>query len=608
MSGFIIDKLIYTGYGVQDVTIGFERGINAIIGSSDTGKSFVFKSIDFMFGKEQIKKIKESERYDTLYMILNIGSNTYITLKRALSKRSNLFVYRCSYDYISGKTPEEYSWSIGAKESMNKFYYSLIGVTDPYYIHESKDKSKRFSIRYLIKYFMLDENKIIEDTFSPVMINGQNNMRYFDRNAFNFLISNYNVTEKFTQRQVESVKKIENQLELIDSMIGEYCDRLEEKKTEFDSDSVNDMDSIIESLKYEIIDVQSLIKTLGSEKVELEKKINGNKIQIANLDETRQRFIILNQQYQNEIERYEFIYQGSHLIYQLPKRRCPFCDNNYTVEEIDADAMYEAMNVEKRIINKKKIDLQESINDVITEIESLNEEIKEQLERLKVVDSEIVTLTQNDLSDLDKQLTEYIQHEQLVSDIDNLKTEIERLKKRRTELESKKTSREEIEQLSGVNGDGIIKNGIDLLCSKIAVKLEKWIYHEKVKVSFDESFDLVINDKARSTFGKGYKSLIHTAYYLAMFDVMKEVGTPSYNFMIIDSPLTAYTDEEVRQDGDVVVSENTINDFYEDLQNEYSDSQVIIIDNKKVPENSSVHEIHFTHSDEVGTYGLFPVE
>lgn len=607
MNGFIINKLIYTGSGVQEVTVDFKMGVNAIIGSSDTGKSFIFKCIDFMFAKEKPPTIKEAEGYDTLYMVINIGSDTLITLKRTLSIRSKLLVYRCPYEEISGKTPEEYSCSVAAKKSMNKFYYSLLGVTEPSYVNESKDKTKQFTVRYFIKYFMLNENSIIEDSFSPVLVRRQNHMRVFDKNAFDFLISNYNETEKRTQKQGESVRKIENQLELIDTMIGEHSDRLKEKESKLDSASTDNVYSVIESLREEIIIVQSRIKTSTNEKIKLKRNINRNKNRVENLDETQQRFVILNQQYQNEIERYEFIYQGSHLLDQLPKRKCPVCDNEFSIEEIDSDAMYEAMNVEKGIIKKKQLDLQESINDVVDEIDALTEEVRIELEELKVVDNEILTLTQNELSDLDQRLAGYIQHEQLVSDVESLKGDIERLKTRRTTLESKTDNKDEIEKTPIVNREDLISNGIELLCDNIASKLEKWLYHEKVSVEFDDDFDLAINGKARRTFGKGYKSLIHTAYYLAMFDVMKTVGIQSFNFMIIDSPLTAYTGSEVRENGDVIISEDTINDFYVDLQNEYKDCQIIIIDNEKLPLNNDVHEIHFTGSKSIGRYGLFPI-
>jgi hypothetical protein len=608
MKGVIIDKLIYAGSGIDDVEVAFKYGINAIIGSSNTGKSFIFKSIDFMFAKKDLTPIKELEGFDTLYMVLNIESDTSITLKRQIYKNSKLFVYRCPYEEIEGIKPEEFVCNVKSNKSMNNFYYSLIGVTEPLHLQMSKDNTRRFTVRYLIKYFMLDENRMIEDTFSPLFINRQHSLRTFDRNAFYFLISNYNETEKCTLMQVESVKKIENQLELIDTMIGEYSDRLKHKELEMDSTSIVDVDSVIATLKEKIVDVQSQISTLTNQKVELENQINCKKMQISNLDETQQRFKILNQQYQNEIERYEFIYQGSFLMNQLPKRKCPVCNNDLNIDYIDSDVMFEAMMVEKKIIIKKQTDLQGSINDIIVEIESINKEIHNHLGLLEVVNEEVSTLTKDNLSNLDQQMSEYILHEQFMSSWVSIKENIELLKTRRTTLESKTKIKERVEQIPVVSCKEIINRGVELLCNKIANKLEKWLYPNKFSVKFDESYELVINDKARSSYGKGYKSLIHTAYYLAMFDVMKEVKTPSFNFMIFDSPLTAYTDKEVVADGDVTISDMTIQNFYKDLQNMYSDDQIIIIDNKKVPVNSNVHEIHYSHNDEVGTYGLFPTK
>lgn len=608
MNGFIIDKLIYTGNGVQDVSVDFKIGVNAIYGSSDTGKTYIYKSIDFMFAKDKPPTmIDEGKEYDTLYMVLNIGSDVLITLKRYLTKNSKLFVYRCSYEEVEDKKPEEYSCHVSSKKSMNKFYYSLLGVSESSYLEESKDKTKQFTIRYLIKYFMLSENKIIEESFSPVHVSGQHNMRHFDKNAFNSLVSNYNETEKRTQKQVDNIRKIEIQLDLIDSMIGEYRVKLSEKENELALLQMDDVGSVIDNLKYKITNVQSRIKELSNEKIDIEKNVNTNDNRVSNLSDTLMRFEILEQQYQNEMERYDFIYQGSHLIEQLPKRKCPVCDNDFNMEMIDTDLMYEAMQVESNIIRKKQKDLKDSITDINVEVNSINMQNDVNIKKLELIDSEITFLSKNELTSLDLELKEYIYHEQLMSEVNRLQEDIESFKTRRTTLQSKTVNNEVNEQIPTENYDEMIQKGIELLCSKIEMKLKRWLSYEEVKVEFSDDFDLVINGKSRKSFGKGYRSLIHTAYYLALYDIMKTVGSPSFNFIIIDSPLTAYTGSDTIENGDIVVSEQTIKDFYNNLVEDYKDSQIIIIDNKKIPENIDVHEIHFTRNNSFGRYGLFPV-
>lgn len=608
MKGFIIDKLIYTGNGVQDVSVDFKIGVNVIYGSSNTGKTYIYKSIDFMFAKDKPPAtIDEGEKYDTLYMVLNIGSDVLITLKRYLTKNSKLLVYRCAYDEIEDKKPEEYSCHVSSKNSMNKFYYSLLGVTEPSYLEESKDKTKQFTVRYLIKYFMLSENKTIEESFSPIHLSGQHNMTYFDKNAFDSLVSNYNETERRTQKQVDNIRKIEIQLELIDSMIGEYSARLSERKTELVLVQMDDVGSVIDNLKDKITIVQSKIKELSNEKIDIEKKINTNKNRVSNLSDTLMRFVILEQQYQNEMERYEFIYQGSHLIDQLPKRKCPVCNNDSDMEMIDTDLMYEAMQAESNIIRKKQKDLKDSITDINVEINIIGVQNNEKIKKLDMIDSEIKFLSKNELTSLDLELKEYVYHEQLMFEVNRLQEDIERFKQRRTTLQSKTENNEISEQNPPGNCDEMIQKGIKLLCSKIEMKLKKWLSYEVDKVEFSDDFDLIINGKSRKSFGKGYRSLIHTAYYLALFDTMKIVGSPSFNFMIIDSPLTAYTGSDTVEKGDIVVSEQTIKEFYNNLVEDYNDSQIIIIDNKKIPKNIDVNEIHFTRNNSLGRYGLFPI-
>lgn len=67
MKGFYINKIIVIGKGKKS-TIEFKRGLNVITGPSNTGKSFLFQCIDYMFGRKAIKEIEELEGYTDIYL------------------------------------------------------------------------------------------------------------------------------------------------------------------------------------------------------------------------------------------------------------------------------------------------------------------------------------------------------------------------------------------------------------------------------------------------------------------------------------------------------------------------------------------------------------
>ncbi len=264
------------------------------------------------------------------------------------------------------------------------------------------------------------------------------------------------------------------------------------------------------------------------------------------------------------------------------------------------------MVVESKIIKTKQKDLRESIGDLSTEIDSLTKTIMKDIEKFDEIEKEIQLLSNNELNSLDDELNEYIKHEQLLSEVKSIRDELGRLEVRREQLQSSTNiPLSENESLS-ISRSDIISKGKAQLCQMIAKKLEDWIYQKKIEVGLDEDNDLVIDGKSRKSFGKGYRSLIHTAYYLSLFDIIKSVGSPTPNLIILDSPLTAYSDAEELEEGDIKISSNTITNFYKSIENCYKDSQVIIIDNKDIPQNSNAHEIHFSKNTSFGRYGLFP--
>ena len=63
--GFFIKKLQLEGSDKETVSVEFKKGLNVIYGPSDTGKTFIYQSIDYMLGASKIPKdIPEAKGYD----------------------------------------------------------------------------------------------------------------------------------------------------------------------------------------------------------------------------------------------------------------------------------------------------------------------------------------------------------------------------------------------------------------------------------------------------------------------------------------------------------------------------------------------------------------
>ena len=66
MTGFQLRRLRITGPDVAAAEIDFGPGLNVVSGASDTGKSYLVETVDFMLGGgTPPRQIPESRGYDT---------------------------------------------------------------------------------------------------------------------------------------------------------------------------------------------------------------------------------------------------------------------------------------------------------------------------------------------------------------------------------------------------------------------------------------------------------------------------------------------------------------------------------------------------------------
>ena len=79
-------ELRLTGLVKPPAIMKFVGGANVISGASDTGKSYLFRCMDYVLGAEKMtKKVDEDEGYSTVQLELVNDQGLPITLSRQLS-------------------------------------------------------------------------------------------------------------------------------------------------------------------------------------------------------------------------------------------------------------------------------------------------------------------------------------------------------------------------------------------------------------------------------------------------------------------------------------------------------------------------------------------
>ena len=111
---FYIEKIIVTGSGKTDSIIELSNGVNIIYGPSNTGKTYIVKCIDYMFGSER-EPIDISTGYQYIKIIVRTQCGT-ITMSRKIGE-NKIEVSSNDNNVPSGKYATKASRTVKVKSS-----------------------------------------------------------------------------------------------------------------------------------------------------------------------------------------------------------------------------------------------------------------------------------------------------------------------------------------------------------------------------------------------------------------------------------------------------------------------------------------------------------
>src|SRR5712672_806981 len=87
-----IDRVSYLGPNKSAVHVTFNSGLNVLCGASESGKSFVVETIDFMLGGgSELRDLPERAGYDRVVMQITFSDGKEFTVQRAIQGGSYLW-------------------------------------------------------------------------------------------------------------------------------------------------------------------------------------------------------------------------------------------------------------------------------------------------------------------------------------------------------------------------------------------------------------------------------------------------------------------------------------------------------------------------------------
>lgn len=587
---FYIEKIIVTGSGKTDSIIELSNGVNIIYGPSNTGKTYIVKCIDYMFGSER-EPIDISTGYQYIKIIVRTQCGT-ITMSRKIGE-NKMEVSSNDNNVPSGKYATKASRT-NYDKTINSVWLSLIGINDLHLVISNENYKKQIlSWRTFSHMFMLTETKIISE-YSAIL-SGRDTSNTAVIASLIFLLSGQDFAETETKdtKEIKEAKK-----NAVKAYINKELFRLSERNQEL-------LAQLKENPNIDIaVEIEKIMAEISTNEKRINSSIEENQKILAQLYEKNENLsecnVLLNRydelttQYDADLKRLNFIVDGEANLNASFSTHCPFRDGEVVVKK--NQNYIDAAKSDYKKIKLQAKDLESASKELRSEKLSLEQEIGTLMAKKKSIEELIEKELKPQVFNLKEKLSTYKDAIECQKEIDILK----KLSEQKTADMIENDTDEESELKFKVK-EHLDYSFINELSNGIKSFLENCNYDNLLSVIFDKAdMDIVINGKKKSSNGKGYNAYFNSVVAIVLSRYMESKAKYSPDFLVLDSPILSLKEKETKKP-----SETMRNTLFENIVDNQKGIQTIVIENE-IPEINykDANIIHFTKEKNNGRYGF----
>lgn len=617
MSGIQLRYLAYFGPDKAPAGLSLAPGLNVICGASETGKSFMVETIDFMLGQESpVRDIPERDGYDRIRLVVESAGWPPLTLERSIEGGN----FRAYEELLTDGSPRMEAKTLRSKHSVTRqdtLSYALLertGLTSKVLRKNAAGETRSLSFRDMARLCVVTEEEI-QGRGSP-LLSGQYATATAEYAAFKLLLTGTDDGALIADRVADVLTGRREQygkIELLDQMIADVQAELDEEGAEEVElrAQLARLDESIRAQNEALAAVQKALDSVLERRGAAAREIRNRRARVAEIDELIERFRLLDSHYQTDLDRLSAVHESGSLFVHLEQQPCPLCGALPSDQHLDSEcegnteAVVKAADAEMLKINRLRRELADTATSLTTERQGLLESLDQFDDEYNACDKELNEIASPVVS------AERASYNLIVSEHADIRLKLEkidrltRLTAQRAELNAEQT---ESAGSPSATKTQVSKNVLDEFAQTIEGILQEWHFPNANRVFFDEDKrDFQIAGKARGSTGKGLRAITHAAVKIGLMEFCRERNLPHPGFVVLDSPLLAYWKPE--GDEDDLRGTDLKEMFYRYLLGLRKDSQVIIIENEHPPEvvSRDGNVIVFTKNPHQGRNGFFPV-
>ncbi|PLR45468.1 hypothetical protein [Chimaeribacter arupi] len=607
-----IKNICFLGEKIEAALINFEQGLTVVCGASDTGKSFLVESIDFLLGGKDLRIIPELEGYEKARIVIDSSEKGIWTFERSIVGGN----YKIFKGDVRDDTAVQASGKIkmkhaaGLEDNISGWLLGALNLLRKFVRKNAQGDCRSLSFRDIARFVIVDEREIIRQD-SP-FLTGQYVSKTAEKSTLRFMltgIDDSSIIQSDARKQSESNDQAK--VELLEQWISDLEDEITEKSLDHEelTEQLEKLELSIFSSKQQIQLAQSQFNEMMKHRRDIVKSREEMKDRLDDITNMLVRFDLLKSQYVSDLHRLMAIEESGSLFVHYERVSCPLCgtlpsaQHNSEKCEGYVESIVIAAIAEMEKIKVLASDLNSTITALNEESAYLSKELIKIEEEFEDIDIKVKNSLAPELSGVQYDYALLVDKRSSILSHLSFFTRLDKLILQRNELSE--------EEALEVGDDKITtklpKKALKDFSKTVKRILEAWDFPDTGSVFFDEkSMDFVINGKLRGNRGKGLRAITHAAVTLGLFEYCKEHSLPHPGFVVLDSPLLAYYKPEGKSDS--LKGSALKKKFYKYLLEEHSDSQVIIIENEHPPEifADQIELTIFTKNPKHGRFGLFP--
>lgn len=614
MTGFQLRRLQIIGPDVAAAEMDFGPGLNVVSGASDTGKSYLVETVDFMLGGgTPPRQIPESRGYDTARLSIVAHDGRGFELTRAL-QGGDFLLAESGAPETAGQVTLGSRHSASTEENISTFLLRFAGLDGKRVRKNAQNELQNLSFRNLAHLVLIDEESIIKKG-SPIH-SGESTQRTVQASVFKLLLTGDDDSALIAVKKPAIAKaELEAQIALLDQLVADYNRELSES-----TQDPADLDRQLERLNVSIAQSEQALSIERSAFEEQERQrraawqtrdeVLARQAEIGGLLE---RFALLNEHYGSDLDRLEAVSEAGFFFVALDAGVCPLCgapagDHRHDGVPHDGDiaALRAACDREITKIRQLQSELTQAVGDLNAE----GAELRSRLEAAQLAFRSADALVRETLTPaLSAARAENSRLLETRAEVRQALGLVERI----ADLRRKRADSEAALGTAGRSLDerpGLPPASVQAFSASVEELLVAWHFPHEKPIYFDErSQDLVLGSRRRGEQGKGLRALTHAAFSLGLEQTCRNLHLPAIGFVMLDSPLVTFREAEADEAGlDAGARLEVKRAFYRDLAARVRTDQVIIVENEdpEVELRTAIVSHIFTKRVDQGRAGFFP--